>query len=91
MKYIVVMSLVGALALTVGCASSTKTASASGKPVNMQCPLMLDHPVKAKTPPTAEWKGQTVGFCCADCVDGWNALSAADKDKALAAAVAAKP
>lgn len=90
MNPIVAVSMLAALAVTVGCASTSKSASASAKPVNTACPMMLDHPVKAKSPPTAEWKGKTVGFCCADCVDGWNALSPAEKDKALADAIAAK-
>jgi hypothetical protein len=77
-------------ACTVGCASQTKDAAASATPVNKVCAVMHEHPVEAKDPATVSWKGQTVGFCCADCVDEWKNLSAAEKDKALATAMAAK-
>lgn len=92
MKPIVAIVLLSAAALACGCASNSKpaTASASAKPVNKVCAIMTEHPVKEKNTPTVAWKGQTVGFCCGDCIDEWNKLSAADKDKALASALAAK-
>lgn len=77
-------------ACTLGCASQSKDATASAVPVNKVCAIMHEHPVKEKNPTTVSWKGQTVGFCCADCVDEWKNLSAADKDKALATAMAVK-
>lgn len=92
MKPIVTIALLSAAALACGCASNSKGsgASASAKPVNKVCAVMTEHPVDEKNTPTVAWKGQTVGFCCGDCVDEWNKLSSADKDKALAAAMAAK-
>ena len=90
MKRIVATVLLSAAAIAVGCASQSKGTTASAAPVNKICVINTEHPVKAKNPPTVAWKGQTVGFCCADCIDGWNKLSAADKDKALATAMAAK-
>ena len=76
--------------VSLGCASKSKTTTASAAPVNKMCAIMHEHPVEATEPATISWKGQTVGFCCADCIDEWNKLSSSDKDKALAAAIAAK-
>lgn len=93
MNRIAVTVLLAATALTMGCASNSKSSTASASasaPVNKVCPMMPDHPVKEKKPTTVAWKGKTVGFCCGDCVDGWNKLSDAEKDKALAGAMAAK-
>jgi hypothetical protein len=53
--------------------------------------MMLEHDVPEKDAATVAYKGKTVGFCCADCIDGWEKMSDAKKDKMLAEAIAAKP
>jgi outer membrane lipoprotein SlyB len=98
MKKITAIALVAALtavALT-GCSSAKKDAAADTKApaaapkqasmgvVNSKCPMMLSHPSTAKT--TCDYNGQKVGFCCGDCVAGWNKLTDAQKAEKLAAA-----
>lgn len=83
-----------ALSLAAGlaaCNSSPKAADdASYVTVNKVCAVMHEdgHPVDPNDPVMVEYKGKKVGFCCSDCIDSWNAMSDADKDKALAAATA---
>lgn len=93
MKPVVAVVALAACAGLCACASSSKKgASASaGKPVNKVCPMMLEHDVPEKDAATVAYKGKTVGFCCADCIDGWEKMSDAKKDKMLAEAIAAKP
>ena len=53
--------------------------------VNETCPLMggdVDPEV------TTEWNGETVGFCCAQCIPEWNELTDEQKAEKLAAAQA---
>lgn len=90
MKRLSLVLLVSATALALGCASTSKSASASGMPANKVCVVVPDHPVKEKNPTTVQWKGKTVGFCCPDCIEDWNAMSEGEKEKAYAAAMAAK-
>jgi hypothetical protein len=78
-------TVIGLAAAMGGCASGAKHAS-SGVPVNRMCPVMLEHDVPGSGAETVTWKGKTVGFCCADCIDAWNKMSDAEKDTALAAA-----
>jgi hypothetical protein len=54
--------------------------------VNHYCVIMLDDPVDPKC--TKDWKGQTVGFCCSGCYKKWDAMTDAQKDAAVKAAVA---
>ncbi len=57
----------------VDAASGASSASAAkGEVVNAQCPVMGGK-VSKDTKFTAEYKGQTVGFCCADCVKAFKA------------------
>lgn len=54
-------------------ASDTSSVSAAkGEVVNSQCPVMGGK-VSKDTKFTAEYKGQTIGFCCADCVKAFKA------------------
>jgi len=90
MKRLSLVLLVAASAVAFGCASNSKSTAASAAPANKHCVVMIEHPVKEKNPTTVQWKGKTVGFCCADCIDEWNKMSEAGKEKAYAAALAAK-
>lgn len=90
-----------ALLLASGCASSSTNEAhedpatcKAPKPgtitsVNTMCAVVIHDPVDPAVP-TAEWKGQKVGFCCAGCVPRWEKKTAAEKDASLAAAMAAK-
>ena len=54
--------------------------------VNQYCPVVLADTVDPAI--TVDWKGQKVGFCCAECPPKWAKMTPAQKDSALAAAVA---
>lgn len=54
--------------------------------VNAYCPIMLDDPVDPEV--FTDYKGQRVGFCCKGCLPKWEALTNAQKDAALATAIA---
>lgn len=54
--------------------------------VNHYCAVMLEDPVDPTL--VREHKGQRVGFCCAGCFKRWDAMNDAQKDAAVAAAVA---
>jgi hypothetical protein len=54
-----------------GCHSGSKApAKAAPGMVNATCPFS-NQPVGAGVP-TADWGGETVGFCCAGCVTRWD-------------------
>lgn len=55
--------------------------------VNKMCVVVNSHPVNPQMK-TVDWKGQEVGFCCAGCVPRWEKMSDAQKDAALAQAIA---
>lgn len=61
--------------------------------VNAMCVINVEHPVQGgmeNARYTAYFKdGQRVGFCCEDCMDAWAAMSPAEKEKAVAEALAA--
>ena len=57
--------------------------------VNAMCAVVINDPVDPALP-TVEWKGQQVGFCCKGCVPRWEKKTPAEKDVALAAAMASK-
>ena len=75
---------------TAAAPSNVKPAAgADGKVavVNAFCPIENEHPVKdgrVAVDLVRMWRGQAVGFCCEDCPAGWDALSAGEKDAALA-------
>lgn len=54
--------------------------------VNQYCAVVGTDPVDPEI--MTEWKGQKVGFCCKGCVPKWEKMTAAQKDSALAKAVA---
>lgn len=56
--------------------------------VNRMCVVMNEDPVDPAVA-NADWKGQKVGFCCKGCIPRWNKLTDAQKDEALAKAIAA--
>jgi hypothetical protein len=45
--------------------------------LNSACPIS-GNPVDPDAP-TVTYKGNTIGFCCAGCVNGWKKMSDADK------------
>ena len=81
-------------ALFVGCATETATSPSAEEPasttqlvstpVNSVCPIMGGE--VAEEGGRVEWNGQTVGFCCPQCIPGWNDLSDEDKGARLAEA-----
>ena len=79
------------LAAFVGCSSNSQSPqndaataeSVEVTLVNSVCPMMGGPVDKAVT---VEWNGKTVGFCCADCIPGWNKLSEEEKVAKLASA-----
>lgn len=86
-------------ALTLTACSTSKTAQAeeseeycrSVKPgtvtsVNYYCAVVQDDPVDPEV--VHEYKGQRVGFCCPGCIRQWNKMTEAEKDQALATAIA---
>ena len=56
--------------------------------VNHMCAVVLTDPVNPALTPV-DWKSQKVGFCCKGCIPRWAAMTEAQKDAALAKAIAA--
>jgi hypothetical protein len=93
MKALHVIALSAALLAVGGCQHQTQTApkgaassanaGVAGKPVNSRCPVMDDE-VNPKI--TTNYKGQTVGFCCSECIEDWNSWSEEKKTVKLNAA-----
>jgi len=84
-----ILALVPALViLTVsimlpGCATDKATqssAATSGTAINSMC--VCGKPVDGKTYTT--YNGQKIGFCCQKCLDGFNAMTDAQKKDAVA-------
>lgn len=79
-----------AMALSAGgCKSEQKTTAEApaAMSVNKTCPIG-GHKADATT--TVAYKGQTIGFCCEDCVEKFDKMSAAEKDAVLAKAATGK-
>lgn len=55
--------------------------------VNRMCAVVNEDPVNPTVEPVV-WKGQKVGFCCDGCKPRWAKMTAAEKDAALAKAIA---
>ena len=70
-------------------AASVQKASAT-KPINKTCPIMNEHDVPASDAATVQYKGQTIGFCCADCIDAWEKMTDAAKDQYVRDSLAAR-
>ncbi|QDT16689.1 hypothetical protein [Alienimonas californiensis] len=85
----------GLFALAAGCAVETEPVPPADAEapatteavalVNETCPLMGGD---ADPAVTTEWNGQTVGFCCAQCIPEWQELTEEEKAEKLAAAQA---
>jgi len=84
-----------AAAMLSGCNGSARAgeeaACLEAKPgtivtVNQYCVVAQEDPVDPAL--MTEWKGQKVGFCCKGCMPKWEKMTAAEKDAALASAVA---
>jgi hypothetical protein len=58
--------------------------------VNKMCAVVTDDPVNPKVEPVI-WKGQKVGFCCDGCKPTWAKMTEAEKDAAVAKAIAMTP
>lgn len=95
-----IAALVGSVALCtlIGCANNQaamvedESQCKAIKPgiittVNSMCVVVNDDPVNPAVEP-AMWKGQKVGFCCNGCKPGWAKMNEAQKDAALARALA---
>jgi hypothetical protein len=69
--------------------SDAECKAAKGTPTtpNKVCVMMNDDPVDPAVAPV-EWRGQKYGLCCNGCRGKWNALTDAQKDAAVAKAVA---
>jgi len=55
--------------------------------VNVRCPIdgaKID-PASVPEAQTRQWKGKTVGFCCANCAAAWDKLTDEQKDQQLKA------
>jgi hypothetical protein len=87
-KRFALTAALGAVAMVslVGCKNQKDTSAASDKSttlVNTQCPY-TGGPVKSTV--TADYKGQTVGFCCPGCQGRWAKATDAERDAMLAKA-----
>ncbi len=93
MKRFIPLTLLVAFAAFVGCSSQDDATSAGGGgttesadvgPVNENCPIMGD--AITEDGGQVDFNGQTVGFCCEECVEKFQALSDDEKTEALAKA-----
>lgn len=82
-----------ALCSLAGCASSGSKSEAECKPadpnakpvaniVNTACPVMPQDAIDPTV--TVAYKGQTVGFCCHDCIEKWEKMPDSKRDALLA-------
>src|SRR6056297_414456 len=83
---------IGFLIVLVGCqpqeeapvepTATPETEATSVSFANTECPIMGGEPSPELT---AEYKGQTIGFCCDGCPQKWAKLSAEEKAEKFAA------
>ena len=84
MRYgVTLFMLLAAMLVASGCSQPDSSTAVSG-PVNAHCPIM-GHEV-ADDGGSTTWNGQSIAFCCEDCLPKWNALSDDDKATKLAGA-----
>lgn len=80
-------------ALLTGCKKEEGSAAGDGSSpalaINASCPIMPENGVSLKAP-TVQYNGMTIGFCCAECVDKWNAWPDSKKAEFIAAEKKAK-
>lgn len=90
--------LLASALILVSCASTPKDQDAAAclapKPgtivsVNSYCAIVPADPVDPAV--AVEWNSKTVAFCCKGCVPKWEKLTEAQKEAALAVAVAKGP
>lgn len=83
MKHLLLAALACAALALAACKSTEGDSmdSAGMQTANTMCPMMPDHEVDPEV--TTTYEGQTVGFCCSDCVPKWNALSDEQKEARL--------
>lgn len=94
MKSVCVVIALGVLG---GCASWQKEDESACREVkpgvvttpNAFCVMVPEDPVDPAVAPV-EWKGQKLGLCCEGCRGKWNKLTDAQKDAAVAKAIAKK-
>ncbi len=65
-----------------GCQSTSKSAASPGM-INSTCPFSGGQVGPGAV--TADWKGETVGFCCGGCAARWHAWSDDQRDDYIAA------
>lgn len=70
--------VLGVAAALSGCKKSESGSSAPAA-INANCPMMPENAVSTKAP-TVQYNGVTIGFCCEECVEKWNAWT--DQQKA---------
>ena len=83
LKMISVLALFGIALVLTGCTSSTPTEPVAA-PVNANCPIMGGKVTEDGG--RVDWNGQTVGFCCPECIPEWNELTDEEKATKLAGA-----
>lgn len=90
MKRFVLLAALLGTGLLGGCATDDEsTCKADMGPVdsvNKYCVIVPEDTVKPNGP-RRMWKGQKIGFCCANCLPKWDAMSDAEKDAAVARVV----
>lgn len=95
---VLAITLIGSAAMLGGCQGGPKgedeAACANPKPgtivtVNQYCAVNNADPVDPSL--VREWKGQKIGFCCKGCLPQWDKMTDAEKDAAVARAVAKGP
>jgi hypothetical protein len=85
MRCFINMTVLLAATTIIGCSNApVETTTAVAKVINKNCPVMGG--AVTADGGTVEWKNQTIGFCCPDCVEQFEALSDEEKTAALAKA-----
>jgi hypothetical protein len=84
-KSLALSALTSALLFLGACQSTgaQPTDEVGAQVVNVRCPIVPAHEIDPEV--SVDWNGQKVAFCCAGCIDKWEALSDADKQAKLTA------
>lgn len=75
MKLIRTTVVIASLFFFASCSSTSNTASS--KAMNAKCPVSGEE--LASDCPTTSFEGQTVGFCCNNCMKKFDGMPAGDK------------
>lgn len=81
MRYFLCASLMAGMFVITGCSESGSAPATVAVASNSICPIM-GHEV-TDDGGRVEFDGKTIGFCCSECIEKWNALSAEDKAEHL--------